>query len=70
MNLNVLKKTKIPIQTVHEGQVGDNYKKVNGISGFFNGTAINYAGSVTLKDVDWNAHQKRIYEIGEEVELK
>ena len=63
LNLNVLKKTKIPIQTVHEGQVGDNYKKVNGISGFFNGTAINYAGSVTLKDVYFNAHQKRIYEI-------
>ena len=65
LNLNVLKNKGVPIQTVHQGQVGDNYKKVNGISGFFKGTAINYAPAVTLKDVYLNAHQEGVYKIKE-----
>ena len=65
LNLNVLKNKGVPIQTVHQGQVGDNYKKVNGISGFFKSTAINYAPAVTLKDVYLNAHQEGVYKIKE-----
>ena len=63
LNLNVLRSKKIPIQTVHEGQVGDNYKKVDGKSGFFNGEAINYSPAVTLKDAYFNTSQRGVYNI-------
>ena len=63
LNLNVLRSKKIPIQTVHEGQVADNYKKVDGKSGFFNGEAINYSPAVTLKDAYFNTSQRGVYNI-------
>jgi hypothetical protein len=62
LNLNVLKNTGIPIQTVHKGD-NSNYKKVNGKAGFFSGQAINYAPAVTLKDVYFNTNQVGIYKI-------
>jgi len=70
LNLNVLKNKGVPIQTVHQGQVSDKYKRVDGKSGFFGGEAINYAPAVTLKDVYLNTHQKSIYEVKNKIKNK
>ena len=63
LNLNVLKTTGVPVQTVHRGGASDSYKKADGVVGFFKGEAIKYDAAVTLKDAYFNTHQKSIYEV-------
>lgn len=63
LNLNVMKNTGVPVQTIHKGTKGEGYKKVDGKTGLFRGEAIQYAAAVTLKDAHFNTHQKSIYEV-------
>ena len=54
LNLNVLKKTGVPVMTIHKGSKGDGYKSNRGLWG---GEAITYQPVVTVKDAYLNVHQ-------------
>jgi hypothetical protein len=54
LNLNVLKKTGVAVQSVHEGRQGEGYTMNRG---WWGGKVRTYAGVVTLKNAFFNVHQ-------------
>lgn len=54
LNLNVMKKTGVPVQALHKGNKGEGYKANRG---FWNGEVLGYEPVVTLKDAYLNVHQ-------------
>lgn len=55
LNLNVLKNTGVPVQTIHAATNRRGYQKNQG---FYNGEAIDYAGGVLLKNAYFNVNQQ------------
>jgi hypothetical protein len=51
LNLNIMKRCQIPIQTLHKGNASGNHMRNKG---FFNGTPIWYQMAVTLLDAYFN----------------
>lgn len=57
LNLNVLKNTGVPVQTVHSGTNSRGYKNGSG-QGFYKGEALSYHPVVSLKNAHFNVHQQ------------
>lgn len=55
LNLNVLKSTKVAVQTLHRATNDSGYRRNKG---FYNGEAIGYAEAVVLRHAFFNVHQK------------
>lgn len=60
LNLNVLKATGIPVQTLHAGNQSGGHQRNKG---FYRGAVLAYEAAVTLRDAYFNVHQKAREEI-------
>lgn len=60
LNLNILKATGVPVQTLHAGNRSGGHRHNKG---FFRGAVLAYEGAVTLRDAYFNVHQKAREEI-------
>lgn len=67
LNINVLKNTGVPVQTVHAGKTGEGYKENRG---WWGGEVLTYQSTVTLRNAFFNVHQAAREKIASGVENK